>query len=246
VQNCHRHPARMCRRRGLGSDRYEGLGGADIVSGLVSELDGDVIEDFDAEDGVFITEFSGDVLVVETGTGVDLVLESATLSLNGDFSQENFEINALGGSTFVQLADAGATQLSEAGERFITTDTGDNRVFGDSGDDVIATADGSDTASGGAGADVVLAGPGADILIGGLGADRLTGGEGADIFSFDASDFEDGVVTADFITDFEIGVDQIELTGFGFSGLGGLVFTDVGLAISDANSLWFPLARATS
>jgi len=76
---------------------------------------------------------------------------------------------------------------------------------------------------------VVLAGPGADILIGGLGADRLTGGEGADIFSFDASDFEDGVVTADFITDFEIGVDQIELTGFGFSGLGGLVFTDVGI-----------------
>jgi len=220
---------------GFGTDRYEGFGGADTASGRADELDNDVFADFSAGDTVEVTEFSGDVLLADMGDGVELAFGSATFTLEGDFDDANFEIAALNGTTTVRLAGDGATQLSAAGERFITTDAGQNRVFGDTGDDVITTADGADVASGGGGADVVLTGAGADILIGGAGSDRLTGGEGADIFTFDINDFDPNQVTADFITDFEIGQDQIELTGFTFNDLDSLSFTTI--ATGDAIDL---------
>jgi Ca2+-binding RTX toxin-like protein len=64
------------------------------------------------------------------------------------------------------------------------------------------------TLNGGAGDDHLQGGAGGDTLIGGAGFDTLTGGEGQDIF----------VVTPntgiDFITDFEQGLDKIDLTAF--------------------------------
>ena len=128
-----------------------------------------------------------------------------------------------------------ATELSAAGERFITTDGGENRVFGDDGDDVVVTSGGNDLISSGAGSDVLLAGDGDDLLIGGQDGDRHTGGTGADTFAFDASHYDPGTPVGDFIADFEIGVDTLELTGFGFTSLADLTFQSV--PVGDAINL---------
>ena len=83
----------------------------------------------------------------------------------------------------------------------------------------VQTAGGSSADLTGTGGDDILQGNGAansldgrggdDILIDGKGEDRLTGGAGADLFVFEA----DG--RRDIITDFQVGVDTIDLSGMG-------------------------------
>ncbi|WP_433989321.1 M10 family metallopeptidase C-terminal domain-containing protein [Sulfitobacter sp. TBRI5] len=57
------------------------------------------------------------------------------------------------------------------------------------------------------GADILNGGAGDDIIIDGAGADILTGGAGADDFVFVRDD------QRDVITDFQPGLDRIDLTG---------------------------------
>ena len=79
---------------------------------------------------------------------------------------------------------------------------------------------GMDVITGRAGADVLFGGAGDDILTDGAGSDRLTGGAGADtfIFAYDR--------TVDTITDFEIGVDEIDLSAWpGLRSTAQLTFT---------------------
>jgi len=58
------------------------------------------------------------------------------------------------------------------------------------------------------GDDLLTGGRGVDNLAGGNGDDTLTGGRGRDTFIFDTSEFG-----ADIITDFQNGIDQIEVDG---------------------------------
>lgn len=67
----------------------------------------------------------------------------------------------------------------------------------------------ADLLAGGAGHDVLYGGDGADILMDGAGSDTLWGGTGADTFVLRG----DGVV--DEIRDFELGVDVLDLSGWG-------------------------------
>lgn len=71
-----------------------------------------------------------------------------------------------------------------------------------------------------AGNDTLVGGAGDDLLNGGGGVDQLTGGAGADLFRFSAQthSFTTGS-QYDRITDFEDGVDAIDLTGLGFTTL---------------------------
>jgi Ca2+-binding RTX toxin-like protein len=88
---------------------------------------------------------------------------------------------------------------------------GGGSVTGTSGRDQIVGGDGSDRLSGGAGD---------DILVDGGGSDSLTGGPGADLFVFEA----DGL--PDAITDFERGVDRLDLSALGrFYSLDAITFT---------------------
>ena len=77
---------------------------------------------------------------------------------------------------------------------------------------------GNDTINGGAGNDTINGGAGNDIITGGAGADTLTGGAGADVFTYTGTTVatlaaETGLTTAtaDVITDFFTGADQIDL-----------------------------------
>lgn len=79
---------------------------------------------------------------------------------------------------------------------------------------------------GNAAANILNGGGGDDILIGGLGQDVLTGGQGADSFVFRTpADSTVGSATRDQITDFTVGVDQIDLSALqGAAAHPGLTF----------------------
>ncbi|WP_108813643.1 matrixin family metalloprotease [Loktanella sp. Alg231-35] len=122
--------------------------------------------------------------------------------------------------------------LGQGGNDFLLDTRGDNDLFGGSGNDTIVGGTGvldgrgeagNDTLIGGIGNDVLDGGAGNDVLrgdpsgsfisgndrlIAGSGNDVLEGGGGADTFVFDRSN------GANRITDFEVGLDEIELIGF--------------------------------
>ena len=80
-----------------------------------------------------------------------------------------------------------------------------------------------DHLQGGLGNDRLDGGKGDDVLDGGRGADRLTGGADADVFRFSSlsdSYRDDTRSRADLITDFDLGLDHLDLTALGFSTFG--------------------------
>jgi Ca2+-binding RTX toxin-like protein len=90
---------------------------------------------------------------------------------------------------------------------------------------------GNDSIVGGTGNDNLNGGAGADVLTGGAGADVLTGGTEADTFVFLAiGDSTAAIGGRDTITDFESGVDKIDLSAIDANAsLGGLQdFTFIG------------------
>ena len=86
-------------------------------------------------------------------------------------------------------------------------DSGDNVINGTAGLDHLFGYEGNDTLSGLLGDDVLSGGDGDDILVGGLGNDLMSGGTGADIFRWQA-----GETGHDVVTDFELGVDSLDLS----------------------------------
>ncbi|ETX13196.1 hypothetical protein OCH239_12805 [Roseivivax halodurans JCM 10272] len=111
----------------------------------------------------------------------------------------------------------------------------DGIIMGDvllsEGDDLFDGANGSvdGIVLGGGGDDTIIGGASDDTLSGGSGDDILTGGAGFDTFVFAPGD---GIGGGDVITDFEGGVDQLDLSAFGLSG-----FTDVGLGQAEDGGL---------
>ena len=104
-----------------------------------------------------------------------------------------------------------AASESEVGMTELQVDPGvlEPVVIGTIGVDSLSGGVENDLIWGDAGDDTIVGGTGDDILIGGKGDDHLTGGAGADIFVFVA----DG--GADTVTDFEPGVDRIDLSRLG-------------------------------
>ncbi|MHA6345144.1 calcium-binding protein [Roseivivax sp. CAU 1761] len=86
-----------------------------------------------------------------------------------------------------------------------------NRLSGGGGDDRIWARRGDDTLEGGAGNDFLDAARGDDLLFGGLGRDTLDGGKGADTFLY-RDTAESAPDAADRITDFETGIDRLDLS----------------------------------
>jgi serralysin len=84
-------------------------------------------------------------------------------------------------------------------------------LIGDAGANVLSGGAGDDSLSGVGGDDVLNGGAGNDTLYGGAGADRLVGGAGADRFVF-ASTADSPVAGRDVITDFQSGLDRIDLS----------------------------------
>ena len=95
----------------------------------------------------------------------------------------------------------------------ITGAAGGDTLIGGDGRDTLNGDAGDDTLNGGQAADALNGGTGADTLIGGGGGDTLTGGADADRFVFGAGDVNANLNNVDRITDFQTGVDEIDLSG---------------------------------
>lgn len=156
-------------------------------------------------------------------------------------------IAGVGGADTIKGKGGNDLILGGNGKDLIEGGIGDDTIAGENGNDTLKGGKGADTISGGAGNDTIKGGKGADILldlegnnlieggkgtdtiIGGDGDDELHGGSGADLISGGAGDdklYGDGGSdifafsdAQDFnvINDFEDGIDQIDLSAFGFA-----------------------------
>jgi Ca2+-binding RTX toxin-like protein len=114
-----------------------------------------------------------------------------------------------------------------AADQFHVNHAGDTIINGNSQDQVLSTLasyqlqDGLGSLVLGSGADVGIGNSGANriggnqrnnMLDGGAGMDELTGGGGADVFRFSHA----GQAHADFLSDFQPGIDRIAINGAAF------------------------------
>lgn len=101
--------------------------------------------------------------------------------------------------------------LGEAGNDNLLGLAGNDVLNGGAGNDTLDGGVGNDILTGAGGNDRLIGGAGTDRLIGGAGTDIMTGGADRDVFVFTAiSDSRPGVAR-DRITDFQVGLDQIDL-----------------------------------
>ncbi|WP_226783052.1 M10 family metallopeptidase C-terminal domain-containing protein [Oceaniglobus trochenteri] len=167
-----------------------------------------------------VAGIDGMVFVTVAGTedGISLfqllpggrLLHLSTLADRADLSLDN--ISALDMMARDGALGIAASSATEPGLTWISPGLG---ALGETivGDGRAATLGGSardDVLAGGAGNERLVGGAGNDVLMDGAGRDTLSGGEGADTFIFHA-DGED-----DRITDFQVGIDRIDLSGWVF------------------------------
>jgi len=196
---------------GDGADVLIGSAGNDTLNG-------------DAGDDVLIGGAGQDVL--DGGTGNNILLQSSvskpSLASSADSTPPG-QYNGTTGGDHISVALADGKLAVTGGASSATVDnTGALVINGLGGDDVIdASKLTSPTMQ-----FILNGGDGNDVLHGGAGDDVLSGGAGADRFAFSGSN------GTDTITDFQHGLDQILITGYGsalasFSDLGGQI-TQVG------------------
>lgn len=234
---------------GAGDDRIIGGKGGDILTGgsgadtfvythisdsVRNDLTGsysgrDLITDFNgnAHDQIDVSAlgftglgngYGGTLKVVLNQAGTMTALKSLEADANGDRFEvllKGNHVNELNAYSvlFAPAKDAHAVTTSQPFDNahLVGTDEA-NQLFGDWTDDRLEGLGGNDQLDGGAGD---------DVLIGGAGADVLTGGSGTDTFLYQAvSDSYRGNGTSDLITDFTVGVDRIDVSALGFTGLG--------------------------
>ena len=218
-------------RGGAGADRLDGGTGADTMEGGADD-DIYTVDTF-TDDG----NSSNDDIVVElAGGGVDSVsasvsyilateVENLTLTgVNAINGTGNILNNTITGNSAnnVISGDLGNDTLNgNSGSDTLYGGDGNDSLFGGNDDDFLFGQDGSDRLEGGSGADILDGGFGTDTLlgqagndrlIGGLSKDVLTGGTEADTFGFGIGDTSLNTNTFDKITDFQSGVDSIDLS----------------------------------
>jgi len=179
---------------GAGNDTIETNNGDDIVYGgsgndFIASLDGtSALYGEDGDDIIYAGLWSGGAYnnYVDGGAGDDY--------LGGGNGDDTF----FGGTGNDQL-------YSHAGNDIVDGGAGNDIIYTEDGNDIIAGGEGNDDIQGGNGDDVIDAGAGNDLIYGDAGNNILTGGTGADSF----------IITNDAgtntITDFELGIDTIDL-----------------------------------
>lgn len=216
-----------------GNDIFTGNGGADIFdyTFAVAGMNGDIVTDFDFDDiidlgyndsvnnggGLLADTFIGSAgfsgvageyrysthdgeTFVEADTDGDGVADQVLTLANGEYAlTETF----FGSNVLVRVDPANPSTATEGSDLIDGTDQ-DDVIDGLGGDDILRGGLGNDELFGGDGDDVLEGGNDNDRLSGGFGHNVLTGGAGAD-------EFEAGEGQT-VVTDFTVGVDQVDLT----------------------------------
>lgn len=110
--------------------------------------------------------------------------------------------------TYSNADDLALMRQALARGDLITLSSSGDYAHGFAGNDTMRGNGGADLLMGDGGADQLFGGTGQDTLSGGTGNDRLTGGGGADTFLM-----RHAQAGQDVITDFEDGLDRIDITG---------------------------------
>ncbi|MEL7100300.1 MAG: calcium-binding protein [Pseudomonadota bacterium] len=187
-------------------DLFELGAGSDTVDsrGGADTIDGGSGRDW--IDGGF-----GDDLI-SGGTGADVIW--------GDGGNDTID----GGSSNDRLFGQGGDDLIRGGSNNdqLFGQGGEDSLFGENGNDLLDGGARDDSLHGGGGKDTLIGGLGDDTLQGGTNDDLLTGGEGADVFDFDWS------LRRDTVTDFEDGVDLLDVSDLGMTDISQINFVQVG------------------
>jgi Ca2+-binding RTX toxin-like protein len=230
---------------GLGIDVLKGRSGADVY--FYDELTDstetarDLIQFWDASDkiDVHFLGFTG----IQAGAGNGSVLgythsgNYTTVADSGHFSikiegvwnltSNNFIFSTNPAFTDENYSGSSGNDTHEGGQGndSLTGNAGDDVLEGGAGDDTLVGGAGNDTLIGGIGEDqlnggdmydYLLGGTGADLLIGGLREDYMTGGPDADVFAFYNASHSNATYT-DIISDFQHGIDKIDIRQLGYS-----------------------------
>ncbi|MEQ1714885.1 MAG: calcium-binding protein [Hyphomicrobium sp.] len=195
---------------GAGSDTANGGAGTDTVdyTGIGLSLIADLKLGYAFAEG--IDHFVGIENVVGTSWNDNIKGDDGMNDLKG--AGGNDILSGRGGVDFLLGGDGNDTLLGFDG---LNTDVGprgpglDDRLYGQGGNDTLMGDAGSDWLDGGIGDDTMNGGRGLDTLIGGGGNDKMTGGRDADTFIFNS---KADMPRADRITDFQHGVDKIDLS----------------------------------
>lgn len=145
------------------------------------------------------------------------------------------EINSGGGPQEIYGGNAGDTIKAGGGPDLVYGGNGGDKIHAGGGPDEVHGGNAKDVLVGGCGPDVLAGGNGKDLLTGGKVADVLSGGRGADVFVYlaasdapghgdggehdDGGDHVEGATGCEHggprletITDFEPGLDRIDLS----------------------------------
>ena len=150
-------------------------------------------------------------------------------NINGSITKDNTSLARFEGIKTINAGD-GNDVIDLSSDKFKLT--GGITINGGNGDDILWGNDGADILNGDAGNDKINGGAGNDIINGGLGKDTLTGDLGSDIFKF-GSLADSSISASDLITDFEHGLDRIDLSAINLNAAGQDVIGN--LTISTSN-----------
>ncbi|MBN7787226.1 hypothetical protein JYP51_20035 [Ponticoccus gilvus] len=200
---------------GEGNDTLLGNGGNDtIYLGLGDDLAGGG----DGNDLIFGGAGSNAIYgglgndTVQGGSGADYIA--------GGGSGQNILLGNDGSDTI--QAGSGADLLAGgAGNDFVYGGDGNNTIYLGLGDDFTGGGAGNDLIVAGAGTNRIYGGTGDDTIVSGTGRDVITAGPGADVFVFTSAAAAGIGAGRDVITDFELGVDKIDLSALGLSFAAG-------------------------
>lgn len=211
-----------------GNDNIQGGAGDDTVAGgsgndVFHYTGAGTSDGFDTVDGgsgydIIMSHANGAAITLAAVTGIEKIY-------SGGFA----DVSVIGGDgdtlfDFSSLALVGITTI-DGGD-------GNDSITGSGASDTIKGGDGNDILVGRTGLDTLSGGNGDDVLSGGGHADTLAGGNGADIFVYDFIWESRFNLSADTLTDFEAGLDRIDLSALDADAIaaGDQAFSFIGTA----------------
>lgn len=208
---------------GTGSVRLVGVDPTTLDTSIMADPGG-----LGSSGGInLVTGTTGSENFAGTAAGEDLVGLAGNDTLNGRAGDDTM-VGGFGNDRYL-LDDAGDLAIEQAGQGYDQVDTRFSMVLpdhveagavrgggavdltGNGLDNFITGSDLTNVLLGGDGRDRLIARGGDDTLDGGLDRDVLEGGTGSDLFVFGADS------SLDVITDFEIGLDLIDVTALGLA-----------------------------